>query len=1576
EPVVLVEPEPLPDFFAIWNEVPDDIVWKPLSFAEKNILKARKKLREVEKIEEAMAMKGPGAKIEQSQLAKVQKKDSLEQELRLLEQRSRSQGGRTLQELEKAEKWRKTYDENEKASTTLQKVFRGHSTRRSLPGPEERAKVIEENKLRRKHVAARRIQKVARKMLRVCRLAREIREAKEKKAREEAAAKAREEAAAEAKVKAEAEAKVKAEAEAKAAAEAAAKAAADKVVADAAVPAANWACSGMDMPDMLPDSRPASSGKGGGSLSRREILVQQVENYKGDRRYPAMLAALPSDAEDQCKQSRLCHASAMVGNLSRWGMAASSAVEGSACPARASEARGCRTHEFAAGVKPASIVSKPAALDAKLGACRQNRFGADPTGRRQVELAAGIKGPKETEHIMCPKTTGRHQLKFTTAAKFRCRQSAMIPQGNRWGSLVPKGPRCDVDSNEPLTKRRRLGKDKQGSAGGITDQVGAEAGGQQDVAARPCDIRAQSRLCSKLVSMQLSWCMLSAPGASDVFFARTLCIVLRRHPTSARHCADSRQGGRMSTKWGAFEVRSLKCMQACCLRQHSRSTVHRVAEKYFFAPEIPVSSALPYQLGGQDLLKGNVPQPADWLRAWQACQTSTSFAGAEKHYRTQAFIDGRPTHVKRKALTRMISAMQEAVRCCRRERLRAAQSLSVNMDDRKDYLLLEYSVDIPSSTSETDSLEQSDLASLPASSAEGVLGIRHLRGDLPYHDADKSANMTATVVEMIEEACADWNGKVDAGLLQHVTNIFRHYSSDQGSSAAKCGHLLPEKFPNHVWSSYDPAHQLRIASRDPLHAVPEFDAQWHRLFGGRHALVPDIKNSDLWRSKLIACEQYVLERREQHGGNVKAILKHLSFAKQRFDSIADPMMKYCVLIVSIAMLLAKQAADPRNDKHVRERAEETLQHMTPPELFSCGLTADYAMECVRFLRENFDSQRPDTAVTVRVTMAFVDRMQTLFVDGHILGLVPRQLSDGDGVTPRTISEVVLNQLDEAEPIYYGNRVLFLSTKAMPKEVRQIMENMAEVVLAMTKRVKVDLLGDQVGFSLQIFDLKTWETVRARPGSDDSGGDPASPSDDDAPTYRKLFDHCRFLCKVDNRAAWSWVLSSRWRAKYMPGIRTGTIEQLIRFYLSVRVAATRTERDLGTLTGVLQAHIGPLADDGSTVAAVLDVRCDGPQSEQDLFFRDPADGPKGPLRFTDFSRMCSQLFIERYGRRFCYTYGGKGHRESGQKRLPRSGTTASLKRSRAEAVDRLCEAAKQYPSRVKSATCVQGLTLTDPLSRSESFQGSRWALQPSDAAVTVSRAMRNFSRTTAIKDARHTAVSLRRSSGQAPYQPNPLRTGGFGNKAPDPKPIERPDGFPVQLFPVFELYSGIKGVFAGPGFSLLSTARHGFSCRTADLVVLEQLSDMETVDNADLACSLIYCYGMGKGAIARADLQKPSAERDSAVLRFGASALTKHLAVVVQSEFLEARKFLSDAITECANMKSKWEVLRKDQAAARKAKPQTIRGKSKPTWAFDSLSDMVIQQQDSGNRDGSFAMPEDEAEVGEEGAMISGRSKGT
>lgn len=142
------------DFAAIY-EVPGDMVWKPLSYAEKNILKARKKIREVEKIEEAYAVKG---KLEPGQLAKVQRKAELEQELRVYEQRSHSQGGRNLHELEQAEQCRKTHERYEHAATCVQKVMRKCLVKKRLPQFREEAKV----RRAERESAAKQIQKVIR----------------------------------------------------------------------------------------------------------------------------------------------------------------------------------------------------------------------------------------------------------------------------------------------------------------------------------------------------------------------------------------------------------------------------------------------------------------------------------------------------------------------------------------------------------------------------------------------------------------------------------------------------------------------------------------------------------------------------------------------------------------------------------------------------------------------------------------------------------------------------------------------------------------------------------------------------------------------------------------------------------------------------------------------------------------------------------------------------------------------------------------------------------------------------------------------------------------------------------------------------------------------------------------------------------------------------------------------------------------------------------------------------------------------------------------------------------------------
>ena len=84
-------------------------------------------------------------------------------------------------------------------------------------------------------------------------------------------------------------------------------------------------------------------------------------------------------------------------------------------------------------------------------------------------------------------------------------------------------------------------------------------------------------------------------------------------------------------------------MQACCVKAHSKTFVHQVATKVFLAPDTPISQCLPYSIQHQNLFCGNVPQPADWLRAWRACRAASSFKKAVRFYATEDYTAGRKT---------------------------------------------------------------------------------------------------------------------------------------------------------------------------------------------------------------------------------------------------------------------------------------------------------------------------------------------------------------------------------------------------------------------------------------------------------------------------------------------------------------------------------------------------------------------------------------------------------------------------------------------------------------------------------------------------------------------------------------------------------------------------------------------------------------------------------------------------------------------------------------------------------------------------------------------------------------------
>ena len=383
-------------------------------------------------------------------------------------------------------------------------------------------------------------------------------------------------------------------------------------------------------------------------------------------------------------------------------------------------------------------------------------------------------------------------------------------------------------------------------------------------------------------------------------------------------------------------------MQTCCLQQHAASTVHRVAQAAYLAPDKPIQECLPYTLREQDLFRGNVPQPLDWLRAWQGCRTPASHLAAVSFYATEAYAVGRACSVNRRCalaplrhdiaiatnqlvslelpnlpgLHQMIMVMHWAVKMKRLEKLKECQAISISVDDRKDYRLLRYrSSSLPKAQSPHNPSSLQGWCDVRPLVHEGILGVFRTGQDvaentLESHDEDKSKAMAQSIEVMLRRACEDAEAVVDEAALQHVLSHVKHFASDQGPSVGKCGKLLASSrsFPNLSYVSFDPGHQVRIAMKDPLEALPEFQQQWERLFGGKDALLPTIQNSDAWRAKLIAAQKKVLEVHQTQSGVDKA-LKTFSFAPQRFDTSASPLLIYCCLIRAIAVLCGAQAAD-------------------------------------------------------------------------------------------------------------------------------------------------------------------------------------------------------------------------------------------------------------------------------------------------------------------------------------------------------------------------------------------------------------------------------------------------------------------------------------------------------------------------------------------------------------------------------------------------------------------------------------------------------------------------------------------
>ena len=81
---------------------------------------------------------------------------------------------------------------------------------------------------------------------------------------------------------------------------------------------------------------------------------------------------------------------------------------------------------------------------------------------------------------------------------------------------------------------------------------------------------------------------------------------------------------RSGTAWTRFEVRCRSPMSEH-VREHTFTEQHKSATACYMAPHAPVRIRTQSTEDDEMLLMGAVPQPCDWLRAWQWCRNPSSW---------------------------------------------------------------------------------------------------------------------------------------------------------------------------------------------------------------------------------------------------------------------------------------------------------------------------------------------------------------------------------------------------------------------------------------------------------------------------------------------------------------------------------------------------------------------------------------------------------------------------------------------------------------------------------------------------------------------------------------------------------------------------------------------------------------------------------------------------------------------------------------------------------------------------------------------------------------------------------------
>ena len=406
----------------------------------------------------------------------------------------------------------------------------------------------------------------------------------------------------------------------------------------------------------------------------------------------------------------------------------------------------------------------------------------------------------------------------------------------------------------------------------------------------------------------------------------------------------------------------------------------------------------------------------------------------------------------------------------------------------------------------------------------------------------------------------------------------------------------------------DPAHAIRIAVKNSLHADKCFDEVWSEMFDKRHALAPDIMYSDKWRDLLtnIQKDTSVTAVRVPTAAGVgdqqplALVFKCLAFAKQRFESTAVPVAKMALMLVPIAVLLAYIGSDMRHAKDKRDRALALLKRLNARFCLSLGLSADWGIITQAFLRL-FDQSDHDISESVAHIEALIDTLTTLFINGRIFmrasaGSAAAGATDipglGDalkevGVRPHFVTHYVERQLRTRFVFYCGGHPVMPWRPVEGPVVVELSQRLQNSATLAVQRLRAEFPSTDVRAHMSIFDCKRSVPFMSRPTGDpgkrkvlehvrllateyglDEGGVIQAVLEyrDVAGTVLGLIERGKPLAAASNACVWSFVVSPGFicEGRVAP---LRFLPKLARWYISIEDGECSVERDLAVVRAV-------------------------------------------------------------------------------------------------------------------------------------------------------------------------------------------------------------------------------------------------------------------------------------------------------------------------------------------------------------------------------------------------------------------------